>query len=79
MSSVNDRLSTVLIEKFGVPAAEVASDPTFEELRFDSLALAELAVTLQEEFGVEVSDDDLPAGLTVGALVELLESKVVAA
>jgi acyl carrier protein len=79
VSSINDRLSALITAKFGVPSAEIQPEATLEQLEFDSLVAAELAVTLQDEFDVQIGEDDLPPELTVAGLVALLNSKVVAA
>ncbi|MBB1243674.1 acyl carrier protein [Streptomyces durbertensis] len=69
-------LSTVLTEKFEVPADRIDDDATLADLELDSLAVVELLVTLQEELGVPLDDSEASGETTVGevsrAVVRLL-------
>ncbi|GGW79628.1 hypothetical protein GCM10010503_66570 [Streptomyces lucensis JCM 4490] len=58
---VHDTLTT----KFELPAAEIRPDATIGELELDSLALAELAVVLSEELGVEVTEEGVTRTTTL--------------
>ncbi|WP_030670581.1 acyl carrier protein [Streptomyces sp. NRRL B-1347] len=78
MSSTYDRLVGLLAKGFGVEPGEVAADDTFEGLELDSLALVELTLAVQEEFGVTLTDDDLQAKNTLADAAEVLDAKLVA-
>lgn len=73
--SVYDRVVTILSDRLGVPADDVAPDTTFEQLDLDSLDLVEFALGAEESFGVRISDDEAEGLRTVGDAVALLESK----
>ena len=73
--SVYDRVVTILSERLGVPAEDVAPDTTFEQLDLDSLDLVEFALGAEETFGVRISDDEAEGLRSVGDAVSLLESK----
>ena len=74
-ASIHDRLATVLNEKFGVAPDKIGPTATFEDLDFDSLALIELALSLQQEFEVFVGDDELSPEQGLAAAVDLLTGK----
>jgi acyl carrier protein len=75
MSDVYQRF-VKLLSGFGIQADEVQPDTTFNHLEFDSLALVEIAVASQGEFGVSVDNDDLTAGSTIAQAVEMIEAKL---
>lgn len=74
-AAVQDRVSTILTGKFGVRSEGLTGYTAFSELRFDSLALLELALSLSEEFGIYVSHDELTPEHTVADAAELVLAK----
>ena len=57
--SVEDRVKNIIVEQLGVDAEEVTPDASFiEDLGADSLDTVELIMAFEEEFGVEISDDE---------------------
>jgi len=57
--SVEDRVKSIIVEQLGVDADEVTPDASFvEDLGADSLDQVELIMAFEEEFGVEISDDE---------------------
>jgi acyl carrier protein len=79
MSDVYERLVRLLVANFGFETDEVAPGDTFSNLELDSLALVELALTVQEEFGVDLADDDLGSENTLEQAAEVIASRLVAA
>ncbi|WP_306317873.1 MULTISPECIES: acyl carrier protein [unclassified Streptomyces] len=77
MSDVYERF-VGLLGGFGVEPAEVQGTDTFSDLDLDSLALVEISLALQGEFGIDVDDDELVADNTVDEAVKVIESKMVA-
>lgn len=76
MSSVRTTLHAALTAKFQVPESEIVPDASLESLGLDSLSLAELALILQEELGVQVQEHEAASGTTVGELTEALTDKL---
>ncbi|WP_329792603.1 phosphopantetheine-binding protein [Lentzea sp. DG1S-22] len=74
-----DRLTTLLVTHFGASAQRVSGTATFEELDFDSLALVELAMVAQKEFGVEVDEQEITPDQSVQDVAELIDARTVAA
>jgi acyl carrier protein len=77
MSDVYNRMVKLLAANFGLEEHEIHPEDTFEGLEVDSLALVELSLAAQDEFGVPISDDDLGRENTVTQAVEMIEAKVV--
>ena len=76
MSDTYDRLVTLLVRVVGLEADEISPDVTFRQLEVDSLALVELGLAAQQEFGTEIQDDDLELDATVTAVAEMVERKL---
>ncbi|MFD4628982.1 acyl carrier protein [Streptomyces sp. NPDC058284] len=75
MSSTYDRLVGLLAKGFGIEADEVVPENTFEDLELDSLALVELTLAVQEEFGISLTDDDLQAKSSLAEAAGVLDVK----
>jgi acyl carrier protein len=75
-ATVLERLTTLLITRFGVTEDELRPDVTFAELDLDSLALVEFTMVAEKEFGVPIGEDDLTPQATVTDAVELIGSRV---
>ena len=57
--SVAEKVKEIIVDQLGVDAAEVNPDAKFvDDLGADSLDLTELIMAMEEEFGVEISDED---------------------
>lgn len=71
------RAMAVIADHFGVPADQVREETVFQpDLGADSLDLIELSMRLEDEFEVELSDDETERCDSVGAALRLLEHKV---
>ena len=58
-STIYDRLKGIVTEQLGVDEEEVTPEASFvDDLNADSLDLVELIMSLEEEFGLEISDED---------------------
>lgn len=66
MTSTNKIIDTILADYFSRDLAEVTPEATLHDLGADSLDTVEIALTLQEEFDVEITDDQLEQIKTVG-------------
>ena len=66
-------LASIVEEVAGVDAAEVTSEKSFvDDLDIDSLSMVEIAVAAQDEFGVEIPDDQLKDLTTVQDVIEFV-------
>ncbi|HEX2844587.1 MAG TPA: acyl carrier protein [Candidatus Limnocylindria bacterium] len=69
-----DRLKKIIVEQLGVDEEEVTPQASFvEDLNADSLDLVELIMSLEEEFGMEISDEDAEGIQKVSDAVEYIE------
>ena len=69
-----DRLKKLIVEQLGVDEEEVQPQASFvEDLNADSLDLVELIMSLEEEFGTEISDEDAEKIQKVQDAVDFIE------
>lgn len=74
MASVLDRVKSIVVDQLGVAGEEVTAEASFvDDLGADSLDVVELVMALEEEFGVEIPDEDAEKIVTVGEAVKYIE------
>ena len=70
-----ERISAMIIERFGVDAEKISRDLTFQEdLGADSLDVVELIMELEDVFSIQISDEDAEKIITVGDAVDYIDS-----
>ena len=68
--SVDDRVKEIIVENLGVDGENLTSDASFvEDLGADSLDTVELVMAFEEEFDIEIPDEDAERLTTVGEAV----------
>ena len=78
--AVADRVRAIIAEQLGVKIEEVTDAASFiDDLGADSLDTVELVMALEEEFGIEIPDEDAEKMTTVGDAVKYIEKKASAA
>ena len=76
MSDVAEKVKKIIIDQLGVTAEEVKPEASFvEDLGADSLDLTELIMAMEEEFGVEISDEDAQQIQKVQDAISFIEKK----
>jgi acyl carrier protein len=76
MSAVLERVKKVTVEKLGVKEEEVTEGSSFQEdLGADSLDVVELVMAFEDEFGIDIPDDEVGEIKTVGNAVEYISKK----
>ncbi len=74
MATVFDRVKGIIVEQLGVDESEVTPEASFvEDLGADSLDVVELVMALEEEFEVEIPDEDAEKIVKVGEAVKYIE------
>ena len=72
--STYDRLKKIVAEQLGVDESEVTPQASFvDDLNADSLDLVELIMSLEEEFGMEIPDEDAERIRTVQEAVDYVD------
>ncbi|MAP02401.1 MAG: acyl carrier protein [Candidatus Neomarinimicrobiota bacterium] len=73
--STFDKVKDIIIDKLGVEEEKISADASFvDDLGADSLDTVELIMQLEEEFGIEIPDDDAEKITTVQAAIDYLDS-----
>ena len=74
--SVEEKVKDIIVEQLGVYPEQVVSSASFiEDLGADSLDTVELVMAFEEEFNVEVPDEDAEKLQSVGDVVKYIEEK----
>ena len=65
-------LKTILVNRIGIPESQVIDDPalSFEDMGLDSLALIEIQLEVQQEYGFNIPDEDAHYITSVGETIE---------
>ncbi|MCS6317509.1 MAG: acyl carrier protein [Nitrospira sp.] len=76
MATVDERVKKIIAEQLGVEEEEVTLEAHFvEDLGADSLDTVELVMALEEEFEIEIPDEDAEKILTVGKALDYITEK----
>lgn len=72
--SIQDRVKDIIVDQLGVNADQVTPEAKFvEDLGADSLDTVELVMAFEEEFGIEVPDEEAEKLQSVGDVVTYVE------
>ena len=73
--SVSEKVKSIIVEQLGVEADEVKPEASFtDDLGADSLDIVELVMAFEEEFGIEIPDEDAEKIARVKQAVEYIEA-----
>ncbi|KJS18942.1 MAG: acyl carrier protein [Peptococcaceae bacterium BICA1-8] len=71
-----EKIKSIVVDQLGVDADEVTLETSFEDLNADSLDVVELVMALEEEFDIEIPDEDAEKIRSIGKAVEYIKTKV---
>ena len=72
-----DKLAAIIASQLRADPADITEDTNvMEDLGADSLDVVEILMAIEENFGVSVSDDEIPNLKTVRDIVEYVESNM---
>lgn len=75
MADVLERVTKIIVDRLGVDEAEVKLESKFkDDLGADSLDVVELVMELEDEFDMEISDEEAQNIATVGDAVNYIQS-----
>ena len=75
MSDIEDRVKKIVVEHLGVEESKIQNDSKFiDDLGADSLDTVELVMAFEEEFGVEIPDDEAENITTIQSAVDWIEN-----
>ncbi len=73
--SVQDKIKNIVADQLEVKIDTLTMETTFEEIDADSLDIVELVMALEEEFELEISDQEIENIKSIGDIVRYIESK----
>lgn len=77
MASVDERVKKIIAEQLGLSEDEVSAESSFvDDLGADSLDTVELVMAFEEEFGIEIPDEDAEKIATVQNAIDYIKEKV---
>ena len=75
--TAEDRVKKIIVEQLGVEEDDVTPEASFvEDLGADSLDTVELVMAFEEEFDIEIPDEEAEKILTVGRAIEYIKEKM---
>lgn len=74
--NVEERVKGIIVEQLNVDAEQVTTDASFvDDLGADSLDIVELVMTMEEEFDLEIPDEDAEKIKSVGDVVKYVQAR----
>jgi acyl carrier protein len=75
MADTFERVKKIIVDRLGVDESKITLEASFkEDLGADSLDVVELVMELEDEFDMEISDEDAEKISTVGEVVNYIDS-----
>jgi acyl carrier protein len=74
---LEERVAGIIVEQLGVSRQEVVAEASFiDDLGADSLDIVELVMAMEEEFDIEIPDEDAEKIQTIGTAIAYLKGKL---
>ena len=76
-ATIEERVKKIVVEQLGVKEEEVSSDSSFvDDLGADSLDTVELVMALEEEFNIEIQDEEAEKITTIQQAINFIDARV---
>lgn len=76
-AELEEKLITLMSNELEIPREKITLGATFaDDLEVDSLGVVEMLMALEDEFGIEIPDEEAEGIQTVGEAIELVQSKL---
>jgi acyl carrier protein len=69
-TDIQNKLTTILVELIGCKADDVTDEATLEDLGADSLDHVEIIIAIEDEFGIDINDDEAEKIETVAQAID---------
>jgi acyl carrier protein len=77
VNEVFEKVKSLFVEDLGIDESKISMESKLEEdLEIDSLGIVEVVMAFEDEFDIEIDDEELADVKTVGEAVNLLHSKI---
>lgn len=73
---VFEKVAQIISDQLGMDANEITMDTGFDEINADSLELVGVIMAVEQEFNIEVDDEDIEKIKSVGDVVEYINNKL---
>ena len=74
--NIQDKVKSIVAEQLEIDIDSLTMETTFEEIDAASLDIVELVMALEEEFELEISDQEIENIKTVGDIVKYIEPRI---
>ena len=71
---MEEKIKRIISDYLIIDSSEISSDQTFANLGLDSLDMVEIFLKIEDEFDIEIGDDDADKIRTISSLVQYLEN-----
>jgi acyl carrier protein len=76
MGAIDEKVIDIIVDKLGVDRSEVTPEAVFvDDLGADSLDLVDLIMAMEEEFGMEIADEDAEKLRTVQDVISFISTR----
>ena len=76
MENIEQRVRAIFADQFGMNPADIKDDDTWESLDGDSLDRVELVMAVEDDFGIEVPDEELEKMYSVAQFIAYVQGNV---
>lgn len=76
MDEIFEKVKAIVADQLGVEEEAITMNTSFEDLNADSLDIVELLMALEEEFDIEIPDEDAEKLTTIGKAVHYIKERI---